>query len=128
MFTWNTKQVFLYVFVEYEDEARGRQEHVVWNHIIKRENKDHHAITSGAWWLAVASAANTVAPPRDAGEQAVGVIVIAGIGSFYPVTDRLGSLGGKPFQIAVGWDIMPYVGRLQSGRKSFPGSVFPSSV
>jgi len=97
VFTWNTKQVFLYVFVEYEDEARGRQEHVVWNHIIKRENKDHHAITSG-------------------------------IGSFYPVTDRLGSLGGKPFQIAVGWDIMPYVGRLQSGRKSFPGSVFPSSV
>lgn len=42
VFTWNTKQVFAFVTVEYENQEFGRNEIVIWDKIIRQT--DSHLV------------------------------------------------------------------------------------
>lgn len=95
-FTWLTKQLFVYVTVEFETAANRLNQAVIWSHII--EDKEH-AVLKG-------QNLEELYP--------------------YVLNDQGFGLRGKPFKLIVSWNIMPHVGVLRTRSKSFTGFRFPA--
>lgn len=95
-FTWLTKQLFLYVTVEFETATNRLNQVVIWSQII--ENQEHAALEG------------------------------KNLDELYPyvLNDQGFGLRGRPFNLTVSWNIMPYVGVLRTRSKSFTGFRFPT--
>ena len=96
-FSWNTKQLFVSVQVEYaiDHPEKGRLTNVVsiWDRVVESKEK---AV------LRVPRARNK-----------------------YKLKDRGHHLRGSPVKIALQWNVMPIAGRVRSERRVFPGVTFP---
>lgn len=94
-FTWLTKQLFVYVTVEFETAANQLNQVAVWTHIIEDQE---HAVLKG----------------KNLDELYP-----------YMLNDQGFGLRGRPFNLTVSWNIMPHVGALRTRSKSFSGYRFP---
>lgn len=95
-FTWMTKQLFLYVTVEFETPHNRFNQMVMWSHIIT--SKDEAALEG-----------------KDLDEFHP-----------YVVNDQGFSLRDRPFNLTVSWNVMPLVGALRTRSKTFTGFRFPN--
>jgi signal peptidase complex subunit 3 len=93
-FSWNTKQLFVYVTVDFETEMNPSNSGVLWNTIIQRKE---NAILS--------------VPSMRAGFP-------------FAVTDQEKQLRGREFSVKVAWHVMPRVGALFMRSKTFTGFKF----
>jgi len=94
-FTWNTKQLFVYLNLEFETPKQPVNTMVVWNSIIQRPQSA----------LISQTKLRTAYP--------------------FSVTDREASLRGTDFNVTVAWNVMPRVGRLYTRSQTFTGFRFP---
>lgn len=96
-FSWNTKQLFVSVQVEYaiDHPEKGRLTNVVsiWDRVVESKEK---AV------LRVPRARNK-----------------------YKLKDRGHHLRGLPVNVTLQWNVMPIAGRVRSERRVFPGVTFP---
>lgn len=95
-FSWNTKQLYVYVMIEYATDRHPHNEMVIWNRII--QNKEN---------------ANLV------------IRKLQKMFPFAVSADE-GELVGAQFNITVAWNVMPKVGRLYTRRRVFDGHAFPN--
>lgn len=95
-FTWLTKQLFLYVTVEFETTKNRLNQAVIWSYIISDQE---HAALQG----------------RSLDELFP-----------YVLNDQGFGMRGRPFNLTVSWNVMPYVGMLRTRSKTFTGFRFPT--
>eukprot|EP01028_Stygiella_incarcerata_P008052 TRINITY_DN3405_c0_g1_i2.p1 TRINITY_DN3405_c0_g1~~TRINITY_DN3405_c0_g1_i2.p1 ORF type:complete len:118 (+),score=20.23 TRINITY_DN3405_c0_g1_i2:164-517(+) len=86
-FHWNVKEIFVDVKIEYETEAKERNEFVLWDSVLyqKYESQSKH-------------------------------IKLSGISSKYTLTEMFTTLAGLDAKIVLEYHVLPYVGVLKSGR------------
>lgn len=95
-FTWNTKQIFVYVSVEFETAKNVRNEMTIWNAIIdKKENALISIDTLRAQYPFV-------------------------------LADQGYNLRGRQFDVTVFWNVMPRVGALYTRNQTFTGFTLPN--
>ncbi|KAK9814350.1 hypothetical protein WJX72_004371 [[Myrmecia] bisecta] len=94
-FTWNTKQVFLYVMVEYSTSRHHFNQMMLWSQIIERKEDA------------------LIRRPLLRAEYP------------HVITDKGTNLRDMPFNVTVAWNNMPIVGLLTTERKTFTGFKFP---
>eukprot|EP00889_Picochlorum_renovo_P003284 jgi/Picre1/30314/NNA_005678.t1 len=95
-FSWNTKQLYVYVLAEFATEESPYNEMVIWNRIIQ-------------------SKANAKLDIRKLQKMYPFVL-----------SDQGKSLRDTEFNVTVAWNVMPHVGRLYTRKKTFTGLAFPS--
>eukprot|EP00884_Botryococcus_braunii_P000715 jgi/Botrbrau1/10644/Bobra.53_2s0003.1 len=96
LFTWNTKQVFAYLVVEFKTVKNHLNQVVIWNRIIQRIEDAN-----------IPSMDERVMYP-------------------YTLTDQGFSLVKSEFNVTFAWESIPIVGALHTGRDVFTGYHFPS--
>lgn len=90
-FTWNTKQLFVFVNFEFSTRKNARNQMVMWNAIIEDKAEALiHLPTLRAQYP-------------------------------YALTDQGFNLKGKSFDITVAWNVMPRVGALYTQHRTFIG-------
>lgn len=94
-FSWNTKQLYVYVLVEFETEKNAYNEMVIWNRIIQHKQNANMNIRK----------LQRMFP--------------------FVISDQGESLLGREFNVTVAWDVMPHVGRLYKRHKTFHGLALP---
>jgi signal peptidase complex subunit 3 len=52
IFSWNTKQLFVYLQAEYSTPQNHLNEVVLWDQIVQRKEEAHLAVGAAAAWLA----------------------------------------------------------------------------
>lgn len=94
-FTWNTKQLYVHVDVDFSTPQTSVNRMVMWNTIIQlKEN--------------AAFRVDKLRPMYP-----------------FAITDRDHALRGRPFNVTVAWNVMPKVGRSYSRSKTFTGFQLP---
>lgn len=143
-FTWNTKQLFVYVNVEFGTRKNARNSMVMWSRII-----EHKVWLTGAGagcWVegergkwqgdravmlrqppaaaSLPALLPTLAPSPPPPPQESAVLRLPTLRPAYPyaVTDQGFNLRGRPFNVTVGWNVMPRVGALYSRHRTFSGA------
>ncbi|KAK9798567.1 hypothetical protein WJX73_009480 [Symbiochloris irregularis] len=96
LFTWNTKQAFIYVKAEWQTASRPINQAVLWSHIAQNAR------------------------------EAVLELPHLHVQYPYTLTDRGVDLLGQPFNVSVGWQTVPHAGALFAGSRSFSGYQFSS--
>jgi len=94
-FSWNTKQLYVYVLAEYETEKAPYNEMVIWNRIIERKENAKLDIRK----------LQKMYP--------------------FTLTSQNNDLRGKEFNLTLAWNIMPKVGRLYTRKRTETGFAFP---
>ena len=94
-FTWNTKQLYVYVMAEFASPDNPHNEMIVWNKIIRNQKFSKLSISK---------------LPRMYP---------------FVMADQDSSLRGSKVNITVAWNVMPYVGRLYTRSKTSSGHVMP---
>jgi signal peptidase complex subunit 3 len=94
-FTWNTKQLFVYATVDFASPLNPLNQMVFWNTIIQRRDNALMSLPK----------LRTIFP--------------------FAITDQEGSLRGKEFNVTVAWQVMPRVGALYTGSRTFSGFKMP---
>ncbi len=94
-FSWNTKQLFVYAQVEFSSPRSPLNQMIFWNTIIQRKENAK--------------------------------LKIPKLRPIYPftVTDQESLLQGREFNVTVAWQVMPKVGALYTGSKTFSGFTMP---
>lgn len=95
LFTWNTKQVFLSVDVDFVTKKHWVNQMMIWSDIIKAEADAHLQLP-------------VLRPAYP-----------------FQLTDHGAALRGKPFNVTLHWNVMPKVGMLEWGSQSFSGFQMP---
>ncbi|EFN52102.1 hypothetical protein CHLNCDRAFT_13794, partial [Chlorella variabilis] len=90
-FTWNTKQLFVFVNVLFETAKNARNQMVMWSSII--EDQEHALLKLPA-----------LRPQYP-----------------YAVTDQGFNLRDRQFNVTVAWNVMPKVGALYMRQRAFTG-------
>jgi signal peptidase complex subunit 3 len=95
VFSWNTKQVHAFVTVNFASPRNPVNSMVMWSATVER--REH------------------------------GLLVVPHLRAGYPysITDQGHELLGREFEVTVAWNVMPRVGRLYTGRRSFSGFRLP---
>lgn len=108
-FTWNTRQIYLWLTAEYKTERNQLNQAVFWNWIIESKEDAYIRIPR----LTHTHPSNISKHP---------------LSEHYPLdlTDQGENLRGTPFNITVSWNIMPTVGAMSTHRRSFTGFEFPA--
>jgi len=103
-FSWNTKQLFTYVSVRYVDDSAGRG-----------DGEEPLRSEVVVW--------DKIVVPLDA------VVKQPRVRNKYKLSGRGPELIGKPFELVVGWSVMPKCGYMYQGSKVFssPDWVMPSN-
>ena len=91
VFTWNTKQLFLYVNVDFATPSNPGNSMVMWSQIVR------------------------------ASEDAVLEAPYLRSGYPFAVTDQRQEMLGREFNVTVVWHVMPRVGRLYKDSRTFSG-------
>jgi signal peptidase complex subunit 3 len=95
-FTWNTKQLFVHVTVDFATQTNPINKMIIWNTIIQlREN------------------ALLRIPELRASYP-------------FTMTSQDASLRGNKFNVTVEWNVMPKVGRLYTHSRTFSGFSLPN--
>lgn len=94
-FSWNTKQLYVYVTVEFATEKSPFNEMVIWNRII--ENKQ---------------------------DAKLDIRKLQKMYPFV-LSDQEKTLRGREFSVSLSWNIMPKVGMMFTQSKTFSGMTFP---
>lgn len=108
-FTWNTRQIYLWLTAEYRTEKNQLNQAVFWNWIVEsKEDAD----------IRIPRLTHT--HPSSVSKHPLSV--------HYPLdlTDQGENLRGTPFNITVSWNVMPTVGAMSTHRRSFSGFEFPT--
>lgn len=90
-FSWNTKQIFVYVNFDFSTQKNARNQMVMWSAIL--EDKEHAVINLPALRAQYP----------------------------YALTDQGFNLRGREFDVTVAWNVMPRVGALYTRSRTFPG-------
>lgn len=94
-FSWNTKQLYVYVTAEFATEKSPLNEMVIWNRIIEK---------------------------RD--DAKLDIRKLQKMYPFV-LTDQEKTLRGREFNVTLSWNIMPKVGMLFTRSQTFSGMAFP---
>ncbi|KAL4538929.1 hypothetical protein Ndes2437A_g01919 [Nannochloris sp. 'desiccata'] len=94
-FSWNTKQLFVFAQIEFSSPRSPLNQMIFWNTIIQRKENAK--------------------------------LMISKLRPIYPftVTDQESLLRGREFNVTVAWHVMPKVGALYKGSKTFSGFQMP---
>ncbi len=89
-FSWNTKMVFLYVEAEWETPLNKRNQVLLWDRIIESREE--------------------------------GVLSLPQLRNHMdsPLADQGKHLLGRDINVTVSWNVIPHIGKLYTGHKSFP--------
>ena len=94
-FSWNTKQLYVYVTAEFATEKSPYNEMVIWNRIIEKREDAKLDIRK----------LQKMYP--------------------FVLSDQEEGLRGRQFNVTLSWNIMPKVGMLFTQSKTFSGMAFP---
>lgn len=95
LFTWNTKQLFVSVEVDFETEVHNTNQMMIWTSIVR--TKESALIRKPE-----------LRPTFP-----------------FALTDHGTALRGRPFNVTVRWNTMPKVGALEWGSQTVPGFEMP---
>lgn len=112
MWTWNTKQIFVYVYVEYVTKSYVCYHHFFLINIFNHESKKHNRVV--IW-------DDIIRNKEDA------YIKLENIPSEYDIVEKEDDIANQKFNVTLAWDVMPIAGILNIETSSnITSSVFPS--
>jgi signal peptidase complex subunit 3 len=127
LFTWNTKQVFVWITAKYPSKRPGDppSEAVVWDAILPSKLEPYHdnqyihpgpdpSIKPGS------RRARSKTPPREYSSTVLpGILRLRGQKPKYQITDHTGLIAGREnATLELNWNIQPWVGALLWSRPS----------
>lgn len=119
LFTWNTKQVFVYVTVNYPSASGEMSESVIWDLIIPTTATPYSFQTLKAQYWDTRKKSKR---PKTKALDKPGVITLKNQKPKYQITDPSGVLSNKKnATLQVSWNVQPWVGAL-AWDKGFFGS------
>lgn len=114
IFSWNTKQLFVYVQAEYETEDNKRNEIVLWDSIIQQKVRGRSLGQQlGQAWRRFACEVCMVCIMCNVwlGLQDKALIKLKGHKTKYAFIDQGKNLRGRDVNLTLVWSVMPKVGK-----------------
>lgn len=120
-FTWNTKQLFVFVNVVFETPKNSRNQIIMWSSIIEGRVGTVLGSTTSPTSTCCFHPVQTMLRMQD---QAFLRLPMFRPQYPYAITDQGFNLRGRQFNVTVAWDVMPRVGALRTYQREFSGAQF----
>lgn len=124
LFTWNTKQIFVYVTANYPSPHGEMSESVIWDMIIPATSTPYSFQNLKAQYWDDKKKSKLRKKPKTKALEKPGVITLKNQKPNYQITDPTGILTNKKnATLQVSWNIQPWVGALVWDKGYFGGRV-----